>query len=69
MLSYRVHGLLCLQSLGMFDSLHFLLVFPQHPKNMYNVNSVTLINTIIMSRVQNVRQFNVNTMSQKQLQS
>lgn len=28
---YRVHGLLCLQSFSMFDSLHFLLVLPQHP--------------------------------------
>lgn len=28
---YRIHGLLCLQGLGVFDGLHLLLVFPQHP--------------------------------------
>ena len=41
--SYRVHGLLRLQGLGVLDGLHLLLVLPQHPGNTSPWLHVTMV--------------------------
>lgn len=44
---YRIHGLLCLQSLGVFDGLNLLLVFPQHPDGQELMSHLTKMMIIV----------------------